>query len=67
MTKALIVALIVAACCTLPAMAEEKRGPAITSKVFFDVSIDGKEAGTDHWIDSFYTQTHPCDVICSSS
>ncbi|WPT13509.1 Peptidyl-prolyl cis-trans isomerase CYP19-4 [Picochlorum sp. SENEW3] len=45
MTKALIVALIVAACCTLPAMAEEKRGPAITSKVFFDVSIDGKEAG----------------------
>lgn len=46
-----IVALIVASCCALPAMAEEKRGPAITSKVFFDVSIDGKEAGTDHQIE----------------
>lgn len=27
------------------ATAEEKRGPKITSKVFFDVEIDGKDAG----------------------
>lgn len=50
-----IVALIVAACCALPVFAEEKRGPAITSKVFFDVSIDGKEAGTAHYASLFYS------------
>jgi hypothetical protein len=25
--------------------AEEKRGPKITSKVYFDIEIDGKDAG----------------------
>jgi len=25
--------------------ADEKRGPKITNKVFFDVTIDGKDAG----------------------
>ena len=27
------------------ASAEEKRGPKITSKVYFDIEIDGKDAG----------------------
>jgi hypothetical protein len=39
-------AFILLACCAISAFAaEEKRGPKITSKVFFDVTIDGKEAG----------------------
>lgn len=43
----ILVAVICMALISVPASfaASEKKGPKITNKVFFDISIDGKEAG----------------------
>jgi len=48
----ILVAAIFVALFSVPASfaATETRGPKITNKVFFDISIDGKEAGMYHWI-----------------
>jgi len=39
----LALALLVAVC--QPALAKKKKGPKVTTKVFFDITIGGKEAG----------------------
>ena len=46
--SSILVAIILTALFTIPASCatETKKGPKITNKVFFDISIDGKEAGT---------------------
>ena len=47
-----LIALAILAGLFMCATAEDaaaKRGPKITTKVFFDIEIDGKEAGTCHF------------------
>lgn len=43
----ILAAVVVLALIAVPGTraSEEKRGPKITNKVFFDITIDGKEAG----------------------
>ena len=44
--SSILLAVIVMALFSIPAFAaDEKKGPKITNKVFFDISIDGKESG----------------------
>jgi hypothetical protein len=45
-TVALVALVLLGVVCT-PALAKkDKKGPKITTKVFFDITIGGKEAGT---------------------
>jgi uncharacterized membrane protein YvbJ len=41
-----LVLCVLAAITSCAFSADEKRGPTITNKVYFDVTIDGQEAGT---------------------
>jgi hypothetical protein len=43
--KRTMIVIAILATLMASATAEEKRGPKITNKVFFDVEIDGKDAG----------------------
>ena len=45
----LIAATVLLSLFISPCFAEEKKGPKVTNKVFFDISIDGKEAGMFSW------------------
>ena len=48
-THALLIGLALLALVASPALAKkEKKGPKITQKVFFDITIGGKEAGSCH-------------------
>ena len=51
-TTALVGLLLLVAVCQPTLAKKEKKGPKITTKVFFDITIGGKEAGDSPTHDS---------------